>query len=91
MQTGISDVKTWMTQNKLELNDDKTEAVLVKSNRTHFPDAQPTSCLVDTADVPFTTRARNIAFVVSDNMTVDKHISAVRPSAYVALRHTVAK
>ena len=32
MQTCISDVKTWMTQNKLKLNDDKTEAFLIKSH-----------------------------------------------------------
>ena len=28
MQTCTSDVKTWMSQNKLKLNDDKTEALL---------------------------------------------------------------
>ena len=39
MQTCISDVKTWMTQNKLKLNDDKTEAVLTQSNRTTFSDS----------------------------------------------------
>ena len=32
MQTCISDVKTWMTQNMLKLNDDETEALLIKSN-----------------------------------------------------------
>ena len=55
MQTRISDVKTWMTPDKLKLDDDKTEAVLIKSNRTTFPDAQPTSLRVGSADSPFTT------------------------------------
>ena len=47
-QTCIFDVKTWMTQNKqnkLKLNYAKTEALLMKSNRTVFFDAQPTSQL----------------------------------------------
>ena len=33
MQDCISDVKTWMTSNKLKLNDDKTECLLIVSNR----------------------------------------------------------
>ena len=52
MQTCISDVKTWVTQNKLKLNDEKTEAVLIKSNRTTFPDAQTTSLHGGSADIP---------------------------------------
>ena len=78
MQTYISDVKTWMTQNKLKLNDDKTKAVLMKSNRDIFPPgAQPTSPRVGTADIPFMTRARKLGFMISDNTTLDKHILTV--------------
>ena len=55
MQTCISDVKTWMTQNKLKLNDDKTEVLLIKSNRPTFPNAQPTSLCIGSADIPFMT------------------------------------
>ena len=62
MQTFISDVETWMTQNKLKLYDDKTEALLMKSNRTIFHYTQPTSLRADTADVPFTTCAGNLGF-----------------------------
>ena len=72
-----------MTQNKLKLNDDKTEAFLVKSNRTTFPNAQPTSLPVGSADIPFTTCTRNLGFMISDNMSLDEHISN---SAYVEIR-----
>ena len=47
-------MKTWTTQNKLKRNDDKTEVLLMKSNRTNFPDAQPTPVRVCTTDIPFT-------------------------------------
>ena len=70
MQTCISDVKAWMTQNKLRRNDDKTEALLIKSNRTTFPDAQPTSLPVGSVDIPFMTCARNLGFMVSDDMSL---------------------
>ena len=86
MQTCISDVKTWMTQYKLKLNDDKTEALVMKLNRTIFPDAQPTSLRAGTADIPFTTCALNFGFFISDN-TLDRHIWTVCSSAYVEIRH----
>ena len=45
MQTCISDIKSYIiTANKLQLNDDKTESLLIKSNRTSFRDTAP--CLV---------------------------------------------
>lgn len=46
MQTCISDMKTQMTQNKVKLNNVKTE--LMKSNRTIVPDAQPTALCAGT-------------------------------------------
>ena len=33
MQTYNDDIKSWMTMNKLKLNDDKTEAMIVSSGR----------------------------------------------------------
>ena len=50
MHTCISDVKTWMTQNKLKSND-KTEDLLIKSNSTTVPNAQPTFLRVGSADI----------------------------------------
>ena len=40
-------------QNKLKMNDDKTEALLVKSDRTSFLTLGPTSIRVGTADISF--------------------------------------
>ena len=74
----------WHTHTKL--NDDKTEAVLIKSSRTTFPNAQPTSLRVGSADILFTTCARNLGFTISNNMSLDKHISNVCRSAYVEIR-----
>ena len=85
MQTCISDLKTWMTQNKLKLND-KTEFLLIKSNRTTFPNTQPTALHVGSADISLTTCASKLGFMISDNMPLDKHFSNICRSAYVEIR-----
>ena len=36
MQECVSDVKSWMTLNRLQLNNGKTEAMLLMSKRTYF-------------------------------------------------------
>ena len=81
MQTCISDVKTWMTQNKLKLNDNKTEALFIKSNRTTFPGAQPISLCHGSAGIPFTLCACS-----QPCMPLDKHSSNVCRSADVNIR-----
>ena len=77
--------KSSVTQNKLKLND-KTKTLVMKLTRTIFPDAQPTSLRVGTADIPFTTYVRELGFMISDNTALDKHISTVCRSAYVEIR-----
>ena len=74
-----------MTQNKLKLND-KTEVLPIRSKRTTFLNAQPTSLCVGSANIPFTTCTHNLGFMISDNISLDKHISNVCRSAYVEIR-----
>ena len=87
MQTCITDVKSWMTQHKLKLNDDKTEALLFHTKRSFTSDnPKPSSILVCSSTVPFSASARNLGFFLSDDMTVDAHVSHICRSAYTALR-----
>ena len=53
MQDCISDVKTWMTSNKLKLNYDKTEYLLIVSNRSFLPNPHPTSIRIGDTDILF--------------------------------------
>ena len=68
----------------------------MKSDRTIFPDAHPTSLCAGTADIPFTTCAHNFGFTIlitfiqhailrsqADSLFLNKHISYVCHSAYV--------
>jgi hypothetical protein len=86
IQTCILDVKSWMVENKLKLNDEKTEVLLCMKKSTTFPTSQPTSVQVANTDISFSSSARNLGFTISPNMTLDKHISNICRSAYFELR-----
>ena len=87
MQTCITEVKSWMTDHKLKLNDDKTEALLIHSSRSFSnPIAMPTSISVCSSVIPFASSARNLGFIISDDMTVDAYITHICRSAYASLR-----
>ena len=76
-----------MDCNKLKLNDDKTESILIKSDRIMLPDSAPTSIQVGNSDVPFVSHARNLGITISSDTTVDKHVTNICRSAYTEPRH----
>ncbi|WP_419593715.1 hypothetical protein, partial [Thiolapillus sp.] len=75
-----------MDCNKLKLNDDKTESILIKSDRIMLPDSAPTSIRVGNSDIPFASHARNLGITISSNTTMDKHVTNICRSAYAELR-----
>ena len=75
-----------MTDHKLKLNDDKTEALLIHTSRSFTTSPQPSSIQVCSSDITFASSARNLGFILSDDLTVDAHISQICKSAYAALR-----
>ena len=87
MQNCISEVKSWMDCNKLKLNDDKTESILVKSDRIMLPDSAPTSTRVGNSDILFASHARNLGITISSSTTTDKHVKNICRSAYAELQH----
>ena len=86
LESCISDVKSWMTENKLKLNDDKTEALLLKKRTANKPPCLPDSVLVGNSHIPFSTSARNLGFYIASDMTLDKHVSNICRVAYYELR-----
>ena len=75
-----------MTKHKLKLNDDKTEALLIHSSKSFAVHTKLSSIRVGNSDVSFSTTARNLGFMISDDMSLDCHISLTCRSAYAALR-----
>ena len=82
----ISDIKSWMQENKLKLNDDKTEAILVCSSSKAFPISKPTSMTVCNSEIVFSSSVRDLGFAVTENMSVEQHINNICRSAYWELR-----
>ena len=86
MQDCISDVKTWMTSNKLMLNDDKTECLLIVSNRTSLPNPHPTSIHIGDTDILFSLQAKNLGVTLTNNLSMQKHVTNICRSAYIEIR-----
>ena len=75
-----------MDCNKLKLNDDKTESILIKSDRIMLPDSASTSTRVGNSDIPFASHARNLGIIISSNSIMDKQFANICGSAYAELR-----
>ena len=80
------DIKHWMTSNKLQLNDNKTETLLIHSKHRTLSNSTPSSITIGTSQINFSREARNLGFIFSDTLDVDKHISHLCRSCNNELR-----
>ena len=64
----ISDIKVWLNMNKLKLNDDKTE-VLVIGRKKQIAKVSITSLRIGSSDVNITKSARNIGVIQDSNLS----------------------
>ena len=83
VQDCVLDVKQWMTDNKLKLNDDKTEAILFKKKTDST--SLPNTIQICNSQISFSVHARNLGFTMSSDMSCDKHVSLICRSAYFEL------
>ena len=79
-----------MTVNKLKLNDDKTEAMIVSSGRMSrsLSSSFPASVTVGSASVPLPDTAKNLGVTLDCYLTMRTHVSSLVRSASIELRHT---
>ena len=86
LETCLSDIQTWMLENKRKPNDDKTAAVLVRSSSKSSSVSKPTTISVFGCEICFSSSARNLGFYITDDMSEELHIKNVCRSAYSELR-----
>ena len=86
MQSCISDVKAWATANMLKLNDNKTELMLVTSNRTKHLHNLPTSITIGNAQIPFKKSVKNLGIKLDCHPTMNAHVSNIARTCYFELR-----
>ena len=56
----IDDINDWMTDNKLKLNDDKTEVMIISPSRMSTALSIPDSFDIGNASVPFSDTVKNL-------------------------------
>ena len=74
-----------MLENKLKLNNDKTDGLLLRSSFKSFWVSKPTTMSGCTCEISFSSSARNLDFYIRDDMGVELHIKNVCWSAYSEL------
>ena len=60
MRLCIDDIKDWVTDNKLKRIDDKTEAMIISSNRMSTALSIPDFIDIGNASVPFSDTVKNL-------------------------------
>ena len=86
MQSCVSHVKAWASANMLKLNDDKTELLLVTSNRTKHLHSLPTSITIVNAHIPFKKSVKNLGLTLDCHLAMNAHVSNIARTCYIELR-----
>ena len=79
----ISDVKDWMLNNKLKLNDDKTESVLCNP-RSY--DISAEKIKIGDESVCFINVAKNLGVMIDKDLNLNHHISHLSRAVYLEIR-----
>ena len=82
----ISDIRMWMVGNKLKLNDDKTE-VLILTSKVHMSTHGVSQVLVGGAPIAPTEMVRNLGDMFDQSLTMDAFVKHSCKAAYFHLRN----
>ena len=85
VQSCISYITNWMTSNKLILNNDKTELLVL--NASHHPRPPLESITVGRDVIHSSHAAKNIGVWFDEFLSMDKQVKAVYKSAFFHLRN----
>jgi hypothetical protein len=85
MEACIQDIKIWMMQNKLKLNDDKTEVVIIAPARqTHKVSINMIK--IGDLEVKAGTKAKNLGAIFDNTMCLHDHVNSIVKSCNFQLR-----
>ena len=85
MEACIADIRAWMRENKLQLNEAKTELVAITPSR-HKDTVDIESVRIGNSNITPTSTARNLGATFDQNMTLQPHVSALVKSCNWHLR-----
>ena len=87
MEACLVEIRTWMAENLLKLNDSKTEYILVGSKFTLSSFGDTNSIMVGDDSITATSSVKNIGAVIDDKLHMLPHINNICKSCYLHLRH----
>ena len=85
LENCIAEIREWMAQNFLKLNDDKTEFLILGTPKSLQKFPNPVLHIGDSEIHP-TDCARNIGAIFDSTMSMEKHVDTVCKSAWYHLR-----
>ena len=83
MENCVSDVKKWTIHNKLQLNEDKTEALLFDPSKSS---ALSNVLRIGKSDTPFCYSARNLGVMFDSGLTMKQQVDNICQTAYFEIR-----
>ena len=88
LQSCTDDIKAWMCNNQLRLNEDKTEAILFSTPSLSSCHCLPSSTMVSTHEILFSDKVSNLGFILDSksNLTVKQHVIKICQTAYYELK-----
>ena len=86
IQSCIVDVKAWPTAYMLNLDENKTELMLVTSKRTRHLRNLPSLVTIGNAQIPFKQSVKNLGFTLDCHLTMNAHVTNIARTCYFELR-----
>eukprot|EP00745_Piridium_sociabile_P044749 TRINITY_DN9505_c0_g1_i25.p1 TRINITY_DN9505_c0_g1~~TRINITY_DN9505_c0_g1_i25.p1 ORF type:complete len:291 (-),score=37.38 TRINITY_DN9505_c0_g1_i25:114-986(-) len=88
LQECFSDVRDWMLEHKLKLNEEKTEAVLFASSYSSSRHDLPPSIQLNSVNVCFKKMVKDLGFHLDSELSMKHHIAKTCQSAYIEIRRS---
>ena len=83
MQSCVADVKVWLMQNKLQLNSEKMETLLIDSQN---PPNLPLSVVISESEIQFSKSVRNLGVIFYAKLLTKQQVRKVCQSTFLELR-----
>lgn len=79
------DLKDWLTENKLKLNSDKTEALLT-GTKQKLSSISATALQLSDATVPLSPQVKSLGVILDSTLSMQPHISSLTRTCFFHLR-----